>query len=215
MHGARRTRCPVRVDIWSDIVCPWCYIGMARFERALERFNAPVTIALHPFQLDPEAPIPGEPARERYRRRFGGEADAMMKRIEDEARTLSLPIDWNRAITANTFDAHRAIYYARRSELDRALEERLFRAYFAEGLDVSDRSLLADLAGELGLVRGDVAAYLESDDGVDEVRVELAGAFDRGITAVPSFLFEDEFLVPGAVDELTMLRILEQMRAVT
>jgi predicted DsbA family dithiol-disulfide isomerase len=203
----------VRIDIWSDIVCPWCYIGLARFDGALARFDGAPTVRLHAFQLDPEAPIPGEPARERYQRRFGNEATAMMARVADEAHALGLPIDWDRAITANTFDAHRLIRYTRDTERDRAMEQRLFRAYFAEGLDVSDLGVLADLAAELGFDRPDVAAYLESDRGVDDVRVELVGAFDRGITAVPSFLFEDEFLVPGAVDETTFLRILEQMRA--
>lgn len=203
----------MHLDIWSDIVCPWCYIGMARFERALERFDGHVEIRMHAFALDPEAPIPGEPARERYRRRFGEDAEAMMARVEGEARALGLPIDWSRAITANTFDAHRVLEYARRSGRDRAMEQRLFRAYFAEGLDVSDRDVLADLAAETGFMRADVAAYLASDDGVDDVRADLAGAFERGITAVPSFLFEDEFLVPGAADELTFSRILAQMRS--
>jgi predicted DsbA family dithiol-disulfide isomerase len=205
----------VQLDIWSDIICPWCYIGMARFERALERFDGKVEIRLHPFALDPQAPIPGEPARERYQRRFGEEAEAMMERVASEARALGLPIDWNRAVTPNTFDAHRLIMYAQRAQRDRAMERRLFRAYFAEGLDVSDRDVLAGLGAETGFIRADVAAYLESDDGVDDVRAEFAGAFERGITAVPSFLFEDEFLVPGAADELTFSRILSQMRTVS
>ena len=205
----------MRIDLWSDIVCPWCYIGIARFDRALARFGGDVLVQLHPFQLDPDAPIPGEPARERYRRRFGAEAEAMMARVEREAKALDLPLDWDRAITANTFDAHRTIAYARPHQKDRALERRLFRAYFAEGLDVSDRAVLARLAGELGMAADAVAAYLDGDDGVDEVRVELTGALERGISAVPSFVFEDEFFVPGAVDEETLLRILEQMRALS
>jgi predicted DsbA family dithiol-disulfide isomerase len=205
----------VQLDIWSDIVCPWCYIGMARFERALERFDGVVEITLHPFALDPEAPIPGEPARERYRRRFGNEADSMLARVESDARELGLPIDWDRAITPNTFDAHRVIAYAQRAKRERAMEQRLFRAYFADGLDVSSRSVLADLAAHVGFVRAEVAAYLESDDGVEEVSAELSSAVERGITAVPSFLFEEEFLVPGAADELTFSRILSQMRGVS
>jgi predicted DsbA family dithiol-disulfide isomerase len=121
--------------------------------------------------------------------------------------------NWDRAITANTFDAHRAIAYARRIELDRALELQLFRAYFTNGRDVSDRSVLVDAGALVGIDRADLAAYLESDEGVDEVRRELAGGIERGITAVPSFVFEDEFLIPGAVDTASFERILEQMRA--
>jgi predicted DsbA family dithiol-disulfide isomerase len=204
----------VQIDIWSDIVCPWCYIGMARFDRALERFDGPVDVRLHPFQLDPAAPIPGEPARARYRRRFGEDAVSMLARVEEEARALGLPIDWDRAITANTLDAHRAIAFARAFGKDRQLEKRLFGAYFAEGLDVSDREVLAACAADVGMDRAAVHAFLESDDGVDELRRDLTASIDRGITAVPSFVFEDEFLVPGAVDEATFSRIFEQMRAI-
>lgn len=203
----------MRIDIWSDIACPWCYIGIARFERALANFDGDVTIALHPFQLDPDAPIPGVPARERYERRFGDEADAMMERVSSEGKREGLPFDYDRAVAANTFDAHRAIAFARGSGLDRELEKELFAAYFAQGLDVSDRNVLAGAGASVGLDRAQLAAYLESDEGVDDVRRELVEAFERGITAVPSFVFEDEFLIPGAVDTASFSRILEQMRA--
>jgi predicted DsbA family dithiol-disulfide isomerase len=203
----------VRIDIWSDVVCPWCYIGVTRFDRALANFDGDVTIRLHPFQLDPDAPIPGIPARERYAAKFGKEADAILERVTSEGAREGVTFNWDRAITANTFDAHRAIAYARRIELDRALELQLFRAYFTNGRDVSDRSVLVDAGALVGIDRADLAAYLESDEGVDEVRRELAGGIERGITAVPSFVFEDEFLIPGAVDTASFERILEQMRA--
>jgi predicted DsbA family dithiol-disulfide isomerase len=204
----------VQIDIWSDVVCPWCSIGVTRFERALARFDGEVTIRLHPFQLDPEAPIPGVPARQRYAAKFGDDANAILERVTSEAAAEGLHFDFDRALSANTFDAHRAIAYARRSGQDRALEKRLFSAYFTEGLDISDREVLADACGELGLERDAVVRYLTSDDGVDEVRRELVEAIERGITAVPTFVFEDEFAVPGAVDTATFVRILEQMRGV-
>jgi predicted DsbA family dithiol-disulfide isomerase len=203
----------VRIDIWSDVVCPWCYIGVTRFDRALASFDGEVTIRLHPFQLDPDAPIPGVPARARYAAKFADEADAILKRVADEGERDGLTFNWDKAITANTFDAHRAIAFARRSGLDRALELQLFRAYFTSGLDVSDRAVLADAGALVGLSRADLVAYLESDDGVDEVRRELVDGIERGITAVPSFVFEDEFLIPGAVDTASFERILDQMRA--
>ena len=204
----------MRIDIWSDVVCPWCYIGVTRFDRALASFDGEVTIRLHPFQLDPDAPIPGVPARERYAAKFGDEADAILKRVAGEGKRDGLTFDWDRAITANTFDAHRAIAFARRSNLDREMELQLFRAYFTSGLDVSDRAVLVDAGALLGINRAELAAFLESDDGVDEVRGELVMGIERGITAVPSFVFEDEFLIPGAVDTASFERILEQMRAV-
>jgi predicted DsbA family dithiol-disulfide isomerase len=203
----------VRIDIWSDVVCPWCYIGVTRFDRALASFDGEVTVRLHPFQLDPDAPIPGVPARVRYAAKFGDEADALLARVSNEGARDGLTFNWDRAITANTFDAHRSLAYARRSGRDRELELQLFRAYFAGGLDVSDRAVLVDAGALVGLDRAALAAYLESDEGVDEVRAELVAGIERGITAVPSFVFEDEFMIPGAVDTASFERILEQMRA--
>jgi predicted DsbA family dithiol-disulfide isomerase len=203
----------VRIDIWSDVVCPWCYIGVTRFDRALATFDAEVTIRLHPFQLDPDAPIPGVPARERYAAKFGNEAEAILTRVASEGERDGLTFNWDQAITANTFDAHRALAFARRGGLDRELELQLFKAYFTNGLDVSDRAVLVDAGAVVGLDGTELAAYLESDEGVDEVRRELVDGIERGITAVPSFVFEDEFLIPGAVDTASFERILEQMRA--
>ncbi len=96
------------VDLWTDIVCPWCYIGVTRFERALEQFNGDVEVNLHPFQLDPQAPVRGVPALQRYAQRFGAQAPAMIKRVEDEAAKDGIQMHFDRALTANTFDAHRA-----------------------------------------------------------------------------------------------------------
>ena len=203
----------MRIDIWSDVVCPWCYIGVTRFDRALASVDGEVTVRLHPFQLDPDAPIPGVPLREVYAAKFGAESDVVLERVTSEGAREGLDFNWDRAIRGNTFDAHRAIAYARQSDLDRDLEKRLFGAYFSEGLDVSDRAVLAAQGARVGLDRDRLAAYLESDDGVDEVRRDLNDAYARGITGVPSFLFEDEFMVPGAVDTASFTRILEQMRA--
>lgn len=201
------------VDLWTDIVCPWCYIGVTRFEHALERFDEDVEVRLHPFQLDPEAPIPGIPSLQRYAQRFGNEAPAMLKRVEEEAAKDGIAMHFDRAISANTFDAHRAVRFAARAGKDRAMEMSLYRAYFTEGLDISDRSVLADRAEALGLDRDELLSYLEGDGGVDEVREELVTAVERGIRGVPAFVFENQFIVPGAVDTETFVRILEQMQA--
>lgn len=199
------------IDMWSDVVCPWCYIGETRFERALERFGGDVTIRRHPFQLDPEAPIPGVPARERYEKKFGDEAEAILDRVTAEAANEGLRFDFDIARTANTLDAHRALAFAGGRGKETQLSHLLFAAYFTDGLDISDRTLLAELGERAGLDRAELAAYLESDAGVDALRRELVAAFESGITAVPSFVFNGEFLVPGAVDTETFLRIFEQM----
>ncbi len=202
----------MQIDLWTDVACPWCYIGVSRFERALAQTGVDVSLRIHPYQLDPEAPIPGVPAIDRYRRKFGDEAEAIVERVTTTAREDGLAFDLERAITANTFDAHRAIAYAQRLGKGPELERSLYRAYFAEGLDVSDRSVLADRAADAGLDRDSIAAYLDGDDGVDEVRGELVQAIETGITGVPSFLFNGEFMVPGAVDEQSFVRILRQMQ---
>jgi predicted DsbA family dithiol-disulfide isomerase len=201
------------VDLWTDIVCPWCYIGVTRFERALERFNGEVSIRLHSFQLDPEAPIPGIPALQRYAQRFGNEAPKMLERVEREAEKEGITMRFDRAISANTFDAHRVLRFAARSGKEREMEMSLYHAYFAEGRDISDRSVLADRAAAIGFNRDETTAYLAGDDGVDQVREDLVTAFERGIRGVPAFIFDNQFLVPGAVDTETFIRILEQVRA--
>lgn len=205
----------MRIDLWSDVVCPWCYIGETRFDRALAQFDGEVTVRRHPFQLDPEAPIPGVPARERYAKKFGDEADAMLDRVTSEAAAEGLTFNFDIARTANTFDAHRALAFTRERGKEEELQRSLFSAYFTEGQDVSDREVLADRAAAVGVDRDEIAAYLESDAGVDALRREFVAALESGITAVPSFVFNGEFLVPGAVDTNTFLRILEQMRNVS
>lgn len=201
------------VDLWTDIVCPWCYIGVTRFERALERFDGDVQIRLHPFQLDPDAPVPGIPALQRYAQRFGSEAPGMLQRVQDEAASDGLEMRFDRAISANTFDAHRLLRIAAQSGKERELEMALYRAYFTDGLDISDRSVLADRAASVGMDRDEVLTYLSGNGGVDDVRQELEAAMRRGIRGVPAFVFEDQFLVPGAVDTDTFRRILEQMHS--
>lgn len=203
----------MRVDLWTDIVCPWCYIGVTRFERARQRFNGDITVELHPFQLNPGAPIPGVPAIEHYAGKFGIEAPDILKRVVDEAAKDGIEMRFDRAITGNTFDAHRAVRFASSAGKDRDLEMSLYRAYFTDGLDISEFSVIADRAASVGLDRGDVLSYLETDDGVDAVRRELDSAQSRGITGVPAFVFENQFLVPGAVDTDTFLRIFDQMSA--
>jgi predicted DsbA family dithiol-disulfide isomerase len=203
----------MQVDVWTDIVCPWCYIGVTRFERARERWDGAIQVRLHPFQLDPEAPIPGIPAMERYAQRFGAEAPAIVNRVVEEAAKDGIEMRYDRAIAGNTFDAHRAVQFAARSGKDRDLEMALYRAYFTDGVDITDRAVLADRSAAVGLDRAQVLDYLDSDGGVDGVARELAQAQSLGITGVPAFVFEKQFLVPGAVDTDMFVRIFDQMSA--
>jgi predicted DsbA family dithiol-disulfide isomerase len=200
----------VTVDLWTDIVCPWCFIGVTRFERALQSFEGEADIRLHPFQLDPSAPVPGIPAMQRYAQKFGGEAPRLLQRVQDEAAKDGIEMRFDRAITANTFDAHRLLQFAHETGKQRELEMSLYRAYFSDGLDISDRTVLAERAAAVGIDREAANSFLQSDTGADDVRDELAQAAELGISGVPAFVFQRKYLVPGAVDTASFIEILNR-----
>jgi predicted DsbA family dithiol-disulfide isomerase len=201
------------VEIYSDVVCPWCYIGKRRFEAALARFEGrdDVTVVYKPFQLDPRAPTEPTPVIDAYARKFGGpdEAIRIIERVTETAAPEGLDFHLDIAQRANTFDAHRLLAYAHERGRQTDMKERLLQAYFVEGKNVADHNQLADLAAEVGLDRAAVAAFLASDEGVDDLREELRDSVERGITAVPTFVFAGLWSVPGAQDPDTMLRVLE------
>jgi len=203
------------VEIYSDVVCPWCYIGKRRFEAALERFEGgdDVTVVYKPFQLDPRAPKEPTPVADAYARKFGGpeEAIRIIERVTDTAAADGLDFHLDVAQRANTFDAHRLLAYAHERGVQAAMKERLLQAYFTEGKDVADHEQLADLAAQVGLDKAAVAAFLASDDGVEALRVELRDSLERGITAVPTFVFNGLWSVPGAQDPDTMLLVLQRV----
>jgi predicted DsbA family dithiol-disulfide isomerase len=205
----------VNVDIWSDVVCPWCYIGKRRFEAALQRFAGAeeVSVTFRAFQLDPGAP-PGAatPVPEVYERKFGpGQADQLIERVTTLAAEQGLTFHLDRALRANTLLAHRVLWLARQRGVQAAVKERLLRAYFTEGRNVGDPDTLAELAAECGLEPDDVLGYLASDAGQAEVASDLTEALELGITAVPTYVFDGRWSVPGAQDPDTFLRVLERV----
>jgi predicted DsbA family dithiol-disulfide isomerase len=202
----------VLVEIYSDVVCPWCYIGKRRFEDALRRFEGrdDVTVVWRPFQLDPHAPTTPTPVADAYARKFGGpeQAGRIIEKVTTTAADAGLEFHLGIAQRANTFDAHRLIDYAARHGHQDDMKERLLQAYFVDGLDVADHAVLADLAADAGLDADDVGRFLASDEGRAELREELVQGLERGVTAVPTFVFENTWAVPGAQDADTMLRVL-------
>jgi predicted DsbA family dithiol-disulfide isomerase len=204
----------VRIEIWSDVVCPWCYLGLERLRRALQRYDdaGDVELVFRPYQLDPSAPHEATPVIDTYVRKFGG-PDNAFRIIEDMtamAAAEGLEFNLDRALRVNTFDAHRLGEFAAARGMGVAMHERLLKAYFTDALDVGDLDVLADLAGQVGLDRGDARGWLATDGGVVEVREGLAEAAELGITAVPTFVIDRRFLVPGAQDPDTFLQILRQ-----
>jgi len=193
----------MKVDIYSDVACPWCYIGQARFERALGQFEGAehVEVRYRPYQLDPRAPSDAEPMYDYLERRFGARARAMAAHVIGIARGEGLEMDYDRGLTVNTLNAHRVLALADRergAETQQALMRRLFDAHFAEGKDVGDPRVLAALAGEVGMDADAVRNYLETDEGTGEVREEIAAAQRLGVNAVPTYVFDDKYIVEGA-----------------
>jgi predicted DsbA family dithiol-disulfide isomerase len=204
------------IEIYADIVCPWCYIGERRFSRALaQREDAEAfDVVFRPFQLDPREPRGSRPLREALARKFGSRAEPMMRQVSEAARGEGITIDWDRALAANTFDAHRLLWFALRDHdaaVQRALIERLFAAHFSEGGDVGDREQLADWAAAVGIDRAQAAAFLASEDGVPEIRGAMEEAHDLGITAVPTFVLDQQYAIPGAQPPEVFAQALEQV----
>ena len=208
----------MRVEIYSDVACPWCYIGKRRFDKALAAFprRSEVEVIYKPYQLDPAAPARAAPVLERLQRKFGAQAGSMMQRVTDAARGEGIEMNFDRARAANTLAAHRLLWLAAReygSAVQQDLAERLFDAHFSQGGDISDRDQLTELAVSAGMDRGRVADFLRSAEGTDEVKAEIRGAQEMGITAVPTFIFDDRYAVQGGQPSPIFLQALERAAA--
>ncbi len=204
----------MRVEIWSDVVCPWCYIGKRKFETALAQFEGrdDVEVVWRPYQLDPNAP-PGSatPVAEAYARKFGGPemAQQIIAKVSGAAAEVGLEFHMERAVRANTLGAHRLLRLAEHEyglETQNALKERLLQAYFMDGLNVDDPDTLVELAVAAGLDRERAFELLDSDEGVAETRAEIAQANELDITAVPTFVFDGRWAIPGAQEPELFLR---------
>jgi predicted DsbA family dithiol-disulfide isomerase len=208
----------VRVEIWSDIVCPWCYIGKRRFEAALARFphGKQVDLVWRSFELDPSAPpSPEEPGRyaEHLARKYGipvDRAEAMIESVTSAAAEEGLDYRFDIARRGNTFDAHRLLHFALSKGIQDDLKERLDRATFTEGLPVSDHQALIDVAAEIGLDEIELKEVLTSDAYADAVRADEAQARAYGITAVPFFVVDGKYGVAGAQPPEVLLDVLER-----
>lgn len=206
----------IHVDIYSDIACPWCYIGKHRFNRALSAFPQAdqVEAVFRPYQLDPSLPDTPQPLKERLKDKFGPQLDTMLQRTASAANQEGLDLRFERAQAVNTLAAHRLLHLADQeagAEAQRVLAEKLFEAYFTNGKNIADDEVLADLAVETGLDRKRVREYLASDDGLTDVQDEIARARSMGIRAVPTFVFDGQQAVQGAQPTSTFLQVLEEI----
>jgi predicted DsbA family dithiol-disulfide isomerase len=206
----------VRVDIWSDVVCPWCYVGTRRFEEAIARLDGPEVEVVHrAFELDPGVPPEGQDLAEYLARKFGGAQRVTMThdRLARAAGDVDVDFRWEGKRRVNTFDAHRLAAWALDTAGARAqneLHQRLFRAYFTDNRDLADHAVLAELAGETGLDAGRAAAILATDAHAEEVRADERQAGELDIHAVPTFVIDGRWAIPGAQDIDTFVELLER-----
>jgi len=208
----------MKVDIYSDIACPWCYIGKTRFERALAAFPgaSDVQVTFRPFQLDPSTPERSEPLYEHYDRKFGSGFRANHERVTEIAQREGLDFHLDIARAVNTFTAHRLLWFAGQEygrETQTRLKNVLLAGYFTEGADVGDQDTLVTLAERAGLDSKRTRDFLTSDKGATEVRDELDEARSLGVSAVPTFVFDDKYAVQGAQEASAFLQVLEQVAA--
>ena len=205
----------MEVEIWSDVVCPWCYIGKRRFEAALGRFEHrdEVHVTYRSFELDPAAPrVSAGSLSDHLAAKFGVEPDAvaaMNDRVTGIARDEGLDYRLDIARPANSFDAHRILALARSHGLQEPMKERLLSAYFTEGRVIADHDTLTQLATEVGLQKDQVTAVLEGDQYEPEVRADEQVARELGITGVPCFVVDRRVAVAGADSADRLLALLE------
>ncbi len=194
----------MRVEIWSDVVCPWCYIGKRRLEEALSTFEHAdqVSVTYRSFQLDPTSPVTSELSLEQMLAQKYGRSLAQARQMNDRvagiAATVGLDFQLQKAHPANTFRAHRLLHFAATRGVGNELTERLMQGYFTEGVRIGERDELLRLAVEVGLDREEVAAVLDTDAFDAEVRADIALAQAFGATGVPFFVFDRKYAVSGA-----------------
>ncbi len=205
----------IKLDILSDPICPWCYIGKTHLERALEaRPDHPFTIVWHPFQLNPKMPPEGMDRRDYLEAKFGGKegAASVYSRIAEAAEAAGVELNLA-AIerTPNTLDAHRLIHWAGIEGRQNAVVTALFRAYFREGRDIGDHEVLCDIAEKAGMERPVVERLLAGDADREEISARDAHAREMGVTGVPTFVIADRHAVFGAQTPQFWAQVIDEM----
>jgi len=207
----------IKLDIISDPICPWCFIGKSRLMKALEAEpDHPFVIEWHPFQLNPDMPAEGMDRRAYLETKFGGKENAVRvySEIEQHATEEGLEIDFA-AIkrTPNTINAHRLIHWAGIEQKQNAVVDALFAAYFKEGRDIGDTDVLADIADSAGMDAAVVRKLLESDADVEDIRKRDTHSREMGVNSVPTFIVANQHAVPGAQPADLWRRVIADLKA--
>ncbi|VXC24620.1 Disulfide bond formation protein DsbA [Flavobacterium sp. 9AF] len=206
----------MKIQIWSDIMCPFCYIGKRRIEAALNNFahKDNVIIEWKSFQLDPNFKASeNDNVVKHLANKYGKDihwATQMTENVTQTARSAGLNFHFDKAIMANSFHAHRLLHLAKKYNLGNELKEQLFKAYFTEGKDVHNLNTLSELGQKVGMQRNEVESVLHSNAYADEVENDITMAKEIGIQGVPFFVFDNKYAVSGAQPEETFLGALEK-----
>ena len=207
----------VQLDIISDPICPWCYIGKAQLDRAIAETGAnPFDISWRIFQLNPDMPPEGMDRKRYLEAKFGGpdRAREVYARVEAAASDAGVEVHFDRIPkTPNTMDAHRLIRWSRTTGNQSALVDRLFRLYFAEGADISDHEVLLDAGGRVGMDRAVLARLLDGDADLDLLREEEDAARRMGVNGVPCFIVGGRYVLQGAQPAETWTRVIRELAA--
>ena len=206
----------MKVEIWSDVMCPFCYIGKRRFEQAMEQFehSDDIDIEWKSFQLNPDQETrPGKNVTE-YLAEVKGwsieQADQMNRHVTEMAAEAGLDFNFDDAVVANSFNAHRFTHFAKSRDKGNEAEEALFRAYFTNGKNTDDIDTLAELGADIGLDKEDLRSALESDKFANAVQQDILAARNMGIQGVPFFLFDRKYAISGARESEVFTRALEK-----
>ena len=211
---------PIKVDIWSDVACPWCYIGKRKFEAGSGLFAGAgdgrgVDVEYHSFELSPDTPVDFDGNESDYLAQHKGisqeQAAEMLERVSGIAKQVGLDYDFSSMHHTNTVKAHELIHYAKANGKQAEMKERLLKAYFIEGGHVGRIDDLASYAGEIGLDEEDARSALESNDYLGAVREDQATAQEYGINGVPFFVIDGKYGVSGAQEAATFAQVLEQV----
>jgi predicted DsbA family dithiol-disulfide isomerase len=192
---------PLRIDVVSDVVCPWCFIGKRRLEKAVAMSSVPIEVHWRPFQLDPTIPPEGRDRRAYLRAKFGGDERIaqLHANVAAAGAAEDIPFAFEQIeVSPNTLDAHRLVRWAGDAGRQEQVVEALFRAYFIEGRNIGDHDVLAEVAAAVGMDRDRITARLASDEDRVAVRAEIEEGQRMGITGVPTFILLGRYALVGA-----------------
>ncbi|HWL01694.1 MAG TPA: DsbA family oxidoreductase [Microbacteriaceae bacterium] len=206
---------PIKVDIWSDVACPWCFIGKRRFEAAAAEFDGELEVVYHSYELAPDTPEDYQGTHRDYLASRGfppEQIGAMLDRVTGIAETLGLHYDYDANQPTRTLKAHELLHFAKAHGKQVEMKERLMQAYFERGEHVGRIDDLVRIAGEVGLEENAVRAALESGEFAAAVQEDISAARDIGVQGVPFFVFDMKYGVSGAQESATFLEVLENVK---